>query len=84
MPIHQEKVLQDIRDERLRQDMERGGAEAGDAAAVDQVLNLICGKFGHQAKADFQDGDLQAVRRRLVQIAALAVAAVEGLDRRQG
>ncbi len=83
MPIHQEKVLQDIRDERLRQDMERGGADPGEAPGADQVLNLICGKFGNQAKADFQDGDLQAVRRRLVQIAALAVAAVEALDRRQ-
>jgi hypothetical protein len=83
MAIQLERVLQDVRDERLRQALEHGSADPDEIAPVEPVLGLICGKLGNQAKADLADGDLPAVRRRLVQIAALAVAAVEGLDRGQ-
>jgi hypothetical protein len=86
-------VYDDVREERQRQDSQWGGPEHDDRHIPADWLSFIQRKwraaeneafgmaFGHtddwrkQATADY--------RRRLIQIAALAVAAVESLDRKQ-
>ena len=82
MSMGVEQVLQEIRNERLRQDLEWGGPEHDDSQPIGHYLNYIGEKLCRQATLDLMEESVGEVRRRLVQIAALAVAAVESLDRR--
>lgn len=82
MTIEVEQILQEIRNERLRQDQEWGGPEHDDAEPLGHFLEYIAEKLCPQAVLDLMEEDVEDVRRRLIQIAALAVASVESLDRR--
>lgn len=68
-------ILQEILNERGRQDDKWGGPEHDDQHPLADFVDFI---EGYAAKA--RDGD--EPRRRLIQVAALAVAAVESMDRK--
>lgn len=77
------QVYDDIKDERRRQDTQWGGPEHDDRHAIDEWLDFIQKQLNEAEAligADEPDGDMQ-FRSRLVKVAALAVAAVESLDR---
>lgn len=67
----------DIREERSRQDEKWGGPDHDDEHERDDWTYFIDDKmvYAEQAESDAE------YRRRMIQIAALAVAAVESLDR---
>jgi hypothetical protein len=75
------RVLQEIAAERTRQDAQWGGATHDDAQSVDSFVQLIADYAGW-ARVKAREGAPVEARQRLVQVAALAVAAVETLDRR--
>lgn len=70
-------VYDEIREERARQDEKWGGPEHDDAHGQNDWVCFIDDKL---CEADHTDDDAD-YRRRLIQIAALAVAAIESLDR---
>ena len=76
-----DQVFQEVRNERLHQDLEWGGPGHDDAQPMGQFLEYIERKLCRQAEQDLVEENYPEVRRRLIQIAALAVAAVESLDR---
>ena len=82
MTIKQELVLQEIRGERLRQDALWGGPAHDDALATEHFLNLIRDRLENRIRLDLENGHLLDARRRLVQVAAIAVAAIESMDRK--
>lgn len=83
MTIHFEQVIQDCRNERLKRIAAGGvGPEHDDAQPLDYFLEAIGSKYCPQALLNLRDENLAEVRRRLIQIAALALVAVESLDRR--
>lgn len=82
MNLQLERVIQEIRNERLLQDQKWGGSERDDAQPLGHFLEYIDQKLCQQAMLGLIEEDLGDVRRRLIQIAALAVAAVESFDRK--
>jgi hypothetical protein len=90
-----EPAVADILTERLRQVALWGGPDADDKRDADQWLALTGGYLGkaHEASIAVHDATVYGAdpeqqnaavaeyRRRLVQVAALATAAVESLDR---
>jgi hypothetical protein len=76
-------VLAEIAAERTRQDAQWGGAASDDALPVSAFVQLIADYAGW-ARVKAREGSPVEARQRLVQVAALAVAAVESLDRRAG
>lgn len=70
-------VYDEIREERARQDEKWGGPEHDDEHSRDDWTCFIDDKTTDAENTE-NDADY---RRRLIQIAALAVAAIESLDR---
>ena len=78
------KIVQDVRDERARQDAQWGGPIVDDTRSLSDWTYHIA-KQSH--KISFAEGEAdnpEHFRERFIKIAALAVAAVESLDRKGG
>ena len=78
------KVLAEVAAERARQDEKWGGAAHDDTRTTTEFAQMIQ-DFAGWARANFCMGGEQGrvnARRRLMQVAALAVAAVESFDRK--
>ena len=75
------KVLDDIDSERERQDDKWGGADKDDATSQEFFIQLIKDYAGW-ARVMLGMGNSQKYRRRMIQVAALATAAVESFDRK--
>lgn len=73
-------VLNDIRAERDRQNAKWGGAANDDQHTVGEFVQLIQDYAGW-ARTMATMNSPEKARRRLVQVAALAVACVEAMDR---
>jgi len=74
-----DKVLREVRAERAVQDAQWGGPSHDDAHPTSDFLDYIA------AKTDLARGETNRpdkTRTRLIQVAALAVAAIESLDRK--
>lgn len=82
MNMQLEQVIQEIRDERLRQDVQWGGPEHDDAQPMSYFLESIDQKLCRQVVLALLEDEREDARRRLVQMAALAIAAIESFDRR--
>ena len=74
-------ALWDVHSERQRQDQKWGGAEHDDQHTVAEFVQLIQDYAGWARVMDSMNSS-QKARTRLIQVAALAVAAAESLDRR--
>ncbi|MBW8267936.1 hypothetical protein [Caldovatus aquaticus] len=74
-------VLSEIAAERTRQDAQWGGPAHDDTMPLDEFVALIRDYAGW-ARVKAREGSMVEARQRLIQVAALAVAAVESLDRR--
>lgn len=74
-------VLGEIAAERTRQDAQWGGAERDDGLPIPAFVQLLVDYAGW-ARVKAREGSMVEARQRLVQVAALAVAAVESIDRR--
>lgn len=72
---HRASVLHDVFVERERQDIKWGGSEHDDHHTMDGWRELLTGRAGRVPLTRQDD------RRLMIEIAALAVAAVEALDR---
>lgn len=75
------RVLLEVAQERERQDLKWGGPSHDDHHDTSDFVQLIQDYAGW-ARTMAGMGSVEKTRRRLVQVAALAVAAVESLDRR--
>jgi NTP pyrophosphatase (non-canonical NTP hydrolase) len=73
------KILTDITDERDRQDAKWGVQEHHPAT----WQLILVEEVGETAEA-LLDDDRERYRKELVQVAAVAIAAIEDLDRREG
>jgi len=71
------QILQEIRDEREAQDRQWGGRASDDTRSDEQWFAYI-DRQEDLWIADYQ----QNTRQRLIKIAAIAVAAIEAIDRR--
>lgn len=74
-------VLLDVQAERARQDLKWGGAAHDDAHETSDFVELI-EDYAGWARVMAGMGSDDKARVRLIQVAALAVAAVESIDRR--
>lgn len=74
-------LLAEVDAERTRQDEKWGGAEHDDSHTTAEFVQLI-EDYAGWARTMSGMGSHGKARRRLVQVAALALAAVEVLDRR--
>jgi hypothetical protein len=70
----QSKVLADVARERDYQDRQWAGAEHDDAHTDNDWWQYICYQYVHRMRS--------SPRERFIKIAALAVAAVESIDRK--
>ena len=76
-------IYQEIENERHRQDEEWGGPEHDDKHGIRDWLSFIVVYLGQGVNRDSDWGrKLSISRYALIQVAALAVAAVEAFDRR--
>lgn len=80
--VHQHNVYDDVAAERERQDAKWGGPDHDDEHCPSEFVSFIYEKSNHAVDAVFDKSPTE-VRRRLIQVAALAVAAVESLDRKR-
>lgn len=78
---NQARILEEVADERQRQDEKWGGAESDDKNNPLDWHEVIA-DYNGWARRMLCMGSVAKARRRLIQIAALAVAQVEALDRR--
>lgn len=77
------KLLDEINEERIRQDKKYGGTEKDDEQSPLHWTSQIK-KRASRANGDFTTTqNTKEYRRRMLQIAALAVAAVDSIDRKQ-
>ena len=75
-----QKILDEIKKERIRQDQKWGGSQADDKRkATDWSDDII--SYAILAKQMYKMGSPEKFRRRMLQIAALSVAALESFDR---
>lgn len=74
------KVLTEVYAERERQDEKWGGPDHDDRLSIFQFIQLIR-DYASWARVMFGMDSTDKCRNRLVQVAALAVAAVEKIDR---
>lgn len=74
-------VLAEVAAERTRQDAQWGGPARDDALPLPAFVQLM-GDHAGWARVKLRAGPMVEARQRLVQVAALAVAAVESLGRR--
>jgi hypothetical protein len=79
-------ILEEIKNEREHQDQKWGGLEHDDKLGLwDFAIYIITrsNQINHNSRPGFTTTNLYSVYRRLfVEIAALAVAAIESIDRR--
>lgn len=75
-----ERIAGEVVQERKRQNQKWGGAEHDDQHSVQEFVQLIEDYAGWARVMAGMD-DLDKARERLIQVAALAVAAAEGIDR---
>jgi hypothetical protein len=75
-----EQIFSEIEAERIRQDSQWGGAQHDDTHSVENWSEYI-DKQTYYAN-ECGDSDLADARQRFVKAAALAVAAIESIDRR--
>ena len=73
-------ILHEVNTERSRQDGKWGGAEQDDKWSAMDWHEMIA-DYNGWARRMAAMGSLDKARRRYIQIAALAVAAVEAIDR---
>lgn len=73
-------ILAQLAAERERQDARWGGSAHDDALTMLEFAQLIADYAGW-ARVKAREGELEEARQRFLQAAALAVAAVERLDR---
>ncbi|BBO80189.1 hypothetical protein DSCO28_07550 [Desulfosarcina ovata subsp. sediminis] len=73
-------VWADVRNERIRQDQKNGGVEHDDNHFPAEWCELI-NAYATWAKTMESFDNLEKYRRRMIQVAALAIAAVESHDR---
>ena len=73
------KIFEEIKQERARQDEQWGGAEHDDQHSSSLFMSLV-EKQAYKACTPNGDGKF---RERFIKIAALAVAAVESIDRKE-
>lgn len=76
-------ILEDINDERIRQDFQWGGQKHDDTHTVGQWRELR-GKYEKRAIVAHKSDKYLREREDLLKIAALAVAQIESLDRQFG
>ena len=76
-------IFNQITDERCRQDSKWGGAAHDDSHTTEEFVQLIEGYAGW-ARTMAGMGSQEKARHRLIQVAALAVAACETIDRKLG
>lgn len=83
-PVERMRLFGEIHDERKRQDEQWGGPEHDDTNTVGRWIHLIRDQATRVLVADMTIIDPTAARRRarFVKIAALAVAAIESIDRK--
>lgn len=74
-------IYDEIQKERLRQDQKWGGPKHDDTHSIPEWVMFIK-DYASWARQMTSMGSIGKARRRLIQVAALAVAAVESLDRR--
>lgn len=79
----QQAVLDEVAVERDRQDAKWGGSEHDDCHSTTDFVQFIVDYAGW-ARQMASMGSHDKARRRLIQVAALAVAAVESIDRKFG
>jgi hypothetical protein len=75
-------LLLEISAERSHQDEKWGGATHDDQHSTNEFLTFI-GSYSSKACDAAAQGDAIEARRRLIQVAALAIASVESIDRKQ-
>lgn len=84
MPIdvdRTDRVLQEILSERIRQADQLGFTLDHDAQHATNDWIVLLARYVGMATVGAWEHDPEAYRRRLIQIAAIAVAGVENLDR---
>lgn len=77
-------VLNEVAAERSRQNQKWGGPTADDARKTPEDWCLDIDAYNTWACQMHRMGSPEKYRRRMIQIAALAVAAVESFDRKEG
>jgi len=78
--VHQHTVFDDVANERERQDEKWGGPKHDDDHSTHDFCRWIKNYAGW-ADQMADGGSYDKSRRRLIQVAALAVAAIESIDR---
>jgi len=78
--LNQRRILRELEAERIRQDAKWGGPGHDDAHDPRFFIQLI-EDYAGWSRVMFGMGSADKGRRRLLQVAALAVAAIESLDR---
>lgn len=73
-------ILSEVHNERNRQDDKWGGAEHDDKHSIAEFVQLIKDYSGW-ARVMGNMGSILKARKRLIQVAALAVATIEAIDR---
>jgi len=81
-------IFHEIEKERDRQDQQWGGPEHDDAHSIYDFVRFIrkfCLKIDNIFSVTNSEQNIRLVaRKRFIKIAALAVAAIESIDRKQG
>jgi len=78
--MHKSNILEEVRAERDRQDAKWGGPEHDDTHDQETWARLIDDRLPYPEDAN----TCKEYRQDMIEIAALAVAAVESLDRKAG
>lgn len=81
--ISPEKAILDVTNERQRQDDKWGGPKHDDLHLITDFVQLI-EDYAGWARTMANMNSYDKARKRLIQVAALAVAAVESIDRKEG
>lgn len=82
--MSRERLFGEIATERMAQDALGYDRAHDDAHTPEKWVALICRHAGLAINDGAEEVDLVRYRRQLVRVAALAVAALESLDRRTG
>jgi len=77
--LTQASIISDVIDERNRQDKKYGGAPFDDRKSMDDWIRIL---YSYLYRLDGWICHHGVWRKKLIQIAALAIAAVESIDRR--
>lgn len=80
--VIQKKAMFDVVNERAKQDAKFGGPDHDDKRPTYEFVELIH-DYSSCARINAGMGNNDKARRLLVQVAALAVAAVESIDRKK-